>query len=144
MSDDKCNYYSHDSCFLIFFSTFRVYDILCDLFAERMPQDTSYKYKPDTVNVYFENRINATIHKVDVQKTIKEITADKKYVLVASICSKNDFLGIFLNNNFFIYVSYYSFLVGMGVLTFHVVTKGSEAEKRFMAKERTRLNITAF
>lgn len=58
----------------------RMYDILCDLFAERMPQDKSYKYKPDTVNVYFENRINATLHQVDVQKTIQEITADKKYV----------------------------------------------------------------
>lgn len=58
---------------------FRIYDVLCDLFAERMPQDTTYKYKPDTVNVYFENRIKATIHQVDVQKTIKEITTDKKY-----------------------------------------------------------------
>lgn len=55
-----------------------MYDILCDLFAEKMPQDHSYKYKPDTVNVYFENRINGTLHKFDVQKTIKEITSDKK------------------------------------------------------------------
>lgn len=45
-----------------------------------MPHDKSYKYKPDTVNVYFENRINATIHQVDVRKTIQEITTDKKYV----------------------------------------------------------------
>lgn len=58
---------------------FRIYDILCDLFTERMPQDTSYKYRPDTVNVYFENRINATIHLVDVRKTIQEITMDPKY-----------------------------------------------------------------
>lgn len=63
--------------FLFFIST-RMYDILCDLFAERMPQDKSYKYKPDTVNVYFENRIKATLHQVDVRKTIKEITTDKK------------------------------------------------------------------
>lgn len=60
---------------------FRVFDILCDLFAERMPQDKNYKYKPDTVNIYFENRINASIHQVDARKTIKEITADKKYEL---------------------------------------------------------------
>lgn len=64
-----------------------MYDVLCDLFAERMPQDKSYKYRPDTVNVYFENRINATIHKVDVRNTIKEITADKKYVSMQFICN---------------------------------------------------------
>lgn len=67
---------------IVFFSLFqwfsRIYDILCDLFAERMPQDKSYKYKPDTVNVYFENRINATIHRADVRKSVKEITGDKK------------------------------------------------------------------
>lgn len=68
--------------FVIFrFSHFRIYDILCDLFAEQMPQDKNYKYKPNTVNVYFENRIKATIHPVAVQKMIKEITADEKYEL---------------------------------------------------------------
>lgn len=46
-----------------------------------MPMDKSYKYKPDTVNVYFENRIKGTLHQVDVRKTIKEITTDKKWVL---------------------------------------------------------------
>lgn len=118
-----------------------MYDILCDLFAERMPQDKSYKYKPDTVNVHFENRINATVHQVDVRKTIKEITIDKKYVCVAfymmklsiSYCA-DAFVFVFL---FFVY----SFLVDRGALTFHVTPRGSDAEKRFLTKERTRLNI---
>lgn len=55
-----------------------MHETLCELFAERMPQDTSYKYKPDSVNVYFENRLNATLHQVDVRNTIKQITSDKK------------------------------------------------------------------
>lgn len=38
----------------------------------------------------------------------------------------------------------FSFLVGRGVLTFHVVAKGTDAEKHFLAKERTRLNIMEF
>lgn len=45
--------------------------------------------------------------------------------------------------NSFLSVSF-SFLVGQGVLTFHVVTKSTDAEKRFLAKDRTRLNITSF
>lgn len=57
-----------------------MYDILCDLFAERMVQDHSYKYKPDTVNVYFENRIEGTLHMIDVKKTIKDISSDEKSV----------------------------------------------------------------
>lgn len=57
-----------------------MYDILCDLFAERMPEDKTYKYKPDTVNVYFENRLAGKLHKIDVRKTIKEITGDKQWV----------------------------------------------------------------
>lgn len=55
-----------------------MYDILCELFAERMPQDTAYRYKPDSVNVYFENRLNGTVHQIDVRHTIKQITSDKK------------------------------------------------------------------
>lgn len=76
----------------------RIHDVLCDLFAERMPQDKHYKYKPDTVNVYFENRIKATIHPVDVRKTIKEITTDKKYELVFHIAHSYD---IPMMNSFF-------------------------------------------
>lgn len=91
-----------------------LFDILCDLFAEQMPEDKDYRYRPDTVNVYYENRVQAKLHKIDVTKTIKEITADK------------------------------DFLVGMGVLTFHVVTKKSDAEKRFLLQERTRLNIVNY
>lgn len=55
-----------------------MYDILCDLFAEPMEQDKQHKYLPDTVNVYYENRLAGTLHKANVRKTIKEITSEKK------------------------------------------------------------------
>lgn len=43
-----------------------------------MEQDRGHKYQPDNVNVYYENRLAGTLHKVDVNKTIKEITSEKK------------------------------------------------------------------
>lgn len=54
----------------------RLYDILCDLFAEQMPEDKHHQYRPDTVNVYYENRVQGKLHKIDVMKTIKQITMD--------------------------------------------------------------------
>lgn len=54
----------------------RLYDILCDLFAEQMPEDKQHQYRPDTVNVYYENRVQGKLHKIDVMKTIKQITMD--------------------------------------------------------------------
>lgn len=62
----------------VFFPIRRMYDILCDLFSERLAQDPLYKYKPDTVNVYYENRIAGTLHMVRPEKTIKEITMEKQ------------------------------------------------------------------
>lgn len=88
-----------------------LYDILCDLFAEPMPEDKQYQYRPDTVNVYYENRVQGKLHKLDASQTVKQITSDS------------------------------NFLVGMGVLTFQVVTKDTDAEKLFLSKERTKLNM---
>lgn len=54
----------------------RLYDILCDLFAEQMPEDKQHQYRPDTVNVYYENRVRGELHQIDAMKTIKQITMD--------------------------------------------------------------------
>lgn len=56
-----------------------MYDILVDLFAERMEFDVHYAYRPNNVNVYFENKLTAKVHLVNVQDVIKTITANKKY-----------------------------------------------------------------
>lgn len=55
-----------------------MFDILADLFTERMECDTGYRYRPNTVNVYFENTLTTEVVKVDVQQTIKQITFNKK------------------------------------------------------------------
>lgn len=55
-----------------------MHHILCDLFADRVAPDPLVRYKPDAVNVYFENRINGTLHTVKPDQNIKQITMDKK------------------------------------------------------------------
>lgn len=51
-------------------------DALEHLFAEPLECDKEQKYKPDTCNVYYENRIAASVHKVTLSKTIKEIISE--------------------------------------------------------------------
>lgn len=45
-----------------------------------MPEDKHHLYRPDTVNVYYENRVQGKLYKVDVMHTIKQITMEPKYV----------------------------------------------------------------
>lgn len=51
-----------------------------DLFAERMECDKNHAYKPNSVNVYFENTLAGSVHLADVKQTIKGITGNKKWV----------------------------------------------------------------
>lgn len=52
-------------------------DVVDSLFAEPFPLDKTNSYRPDSVNVYYENRKVGCVHKVDTQKTIKEILQEK-------------------------------------------------------------------
>lgn len=52
-------------------------DALIELLKEPMPCDLKRVYNPESVNVYYENRIAAKVHLVNVKKTIKEILQEK-------------------------------------------------------------------
>lgn len=52
-------------------------DALIELLKEPMPCDLNRVYNPESVNVYYENRIAAKVHLVNVKKTIKEILQEK-------------------------------------------------------------------
>lgn len=52
-------------------------DALAHLFAEPLDCDKQQKYKFDTCNVYYENRIAATVHKVTLSKPIRDIVSEK-------------------------------------------------------------------
>lgn len=52
-------------------------DVIESLFAENLPLDKTNTYRPDTVNVYYENRKVGCVHKVDLSKSIKEIVQEK-------------------------------------------------------------------
>lgn len=52
-------------------------DVVDNLFAEPLPMDTKKIYRPDTVNVYYENRKVGCVHKVDLEKSVKEIIQEK-------------------------------------------------------------------
>lgn len=66
---------------ILSFIVHRIFDILVDLFSERMECDVGYRYRPNSVNVYFENTLTADVHLIDVQQTIKQITSNKKYAI---------------------------------------------------------------
>lgn len=53
-------------------------DVLDELLTEPLQMDKHLKYKPSTVNVYFENRLTATCHKVNPFNRIADIISDKK------------------------------------------------------------------
>lgn len=55
-------------------------DILLELLSEPLQMDKRLQYRPNTVNVYFENRLAATCHKVNAFNRIVDIITDKKYV----------------------------------------------------------------
>lgn len=64
----------------MFFLFDRMIDTLTHLFAEPLECDKQQKYKSDSCNVYYENRVAATVHKVILSKTIKDIVSEKGWV----------------------------------------------------------------
>lgn len=51
---------------------------LTSMFAEPLPQDKEGKYFVDNLNVYYENDKLGTVHKVHLEKTIKDILKEKR------------------------------------------------------------------
>ncbi|XP_065368090.1 DNA polymerase interacting tetratricopeptide repeat-containing, protein of 47 kDa [Calliphora vicina] len=84
----------------------RMSDVVDSLFAEPLPQDNTNSYRPDTVNVYYENRKVGCVHKVDLHKTIKQIVKEK------------------------------GFFVTGGSLLFYIVPKDTRVEQEFLHAER--------
>ncbi|TDG41292.1 hypothetical protein AWZ03_012289 [Drosophila navojoa] len=81
-------------------------DCLITLFAEPLPCDRTLSYRPDNVNVYYENRKAGRVHKVDSTKTLREIISEK------------------------------GFFVSGGALLFYVVTKDTRVEQEFLHQQR--------
>lgn len=52
-------------------------EVVESLFAEPFPMDKSNSYHAHTVNVYYENRKLGCVFKINMQKTIKDIIAEK-------------------------------------------------------------------
>lgn len=48
------------------------------MLQEPLACDKNHSYRPDKVSVYYENRKAASIHKVDLQKTVGEILSEKR------------------------------------------------------------------
>uniref|UniRef100_A0A1A9VZ45 Cns1/TTC4 wheel domain-containing protein n=1 Tax=Glossina brevipalpis TaxID=37001 RepID=A0A1A9VZ45_9MUSC len=88
-----------------------MFDCLSSLFTEPLPQDKENLYFVDNLNVYYENHKLATVHKVQLDKTIKEIVKEKSF-----------------------------FIIG-GALLFYVVPKDSQVEKEFVTQRRERTTI---
>ncbi|XP_075168489.1 DNA polymerase interacting tpr containing protein of 47kD [Haematobia irritans] len=81
-------------------------DVLESLFAEPLPMDKNSSYGVDKVNVYYENRKVGCVHKVKLDKTIRQILEEK------------------------------SFFVTGGSLLFYIVPKDSHIEQKFIHEER--------
>ncbi|KAJ6639138.1 DNA polymerase interacting tetratricopeptide repeat-containing, protein of 47 kDa [Pseudolycoriella hygida] len=84
-------------------------EALRHLFSEPLECDTQRKYRPDSCNVYYENRIAGSVHKINLSATIKSIVSEKR------------------------------FLVSGGCLIFYVVPKDSATETEYVHKERNPL-----
>ncbi|XP_062133741.1 DNA polymerase interacting tetratricopeptide repeat-containing, protein of 47 kDa [Drosophila sulfurigaster albostrigata] len=81
-------------------------DCLSTLFAEPLPCDRSLSYRPESVNVYYENRKVGCVHKVNPKLTLREILNEK------------------------------GFFVSGGSLLFYVVPKESRVEQEFIHQQR--------
>ncbi|XP_037030296.1 DNA polymerase interacting tetratricopeptide repeat-containing, protein of 47 kDa [Bradysia coprophila] len=84
-------------------------DALSHLFAEPLECDRQQRYRFDSCNVYYENRIAASVHKVNLSQTIRQIVSEK------------------------------GFLVSGGCLIFYVVPKDSTVETEYVNKKRNPL-----
>lgn len=56
-------------------------DVLDEMFAEPLQVDPAYRYRPDALAVYFENRLAGTVHKVNIFNRIADIITDKRFDL---------------------------------------------------------------
>ncbi|KAH8299766.1 hypothetical protein KR044_005779 [Drosophila immigrans] len=81
-------------------------ECLSTLFAEPLPCDKTLSYRPESVNVYYENRKVGCVHKVNPKKTLREILNEK------------------------------GFFVSGGSLLFYVVPKESRVEQEFIHQQR--------
>uniref|UniRef100_A0A0K8W5J3 Tetratricopeptide repeat protein 4 n=1 Tax=Bactrocera latifrons TaxID=174628 RepID=A0A0K8W5J3_BACLA len=81
-------------------------DCINDMFKEPLPCDKSHSYRSGNLNIYYENRKVGCVHKVDLNKTIKEILNEK------------------------------GFFVTGGSLLFYVVPKNSQVEREFVNQQR--------
>lgn len=86
--------------------TATISDCLNTLFAEPLPVDKTQAYRPVSVNVYYENRKAASVHKVNPAKTLREIIDEK------------------------------GFFISGGSLLFYVVSKNSRIEQEFIHQQR--------
>uniref|UniRef100_A0A182RSS4 Cns1/TTC4 wheel domain-containing protein n=1 Tax=Anopheles funestus TaxID=62324 RepID=A0A182RSS4_ANOFN len=86
--------------------TTKMHEALEQLFAEPLEYDKAGVYRASKVNVYYENRILGFAYMVDKNKTIREIVAER------------------------------SFVVFQGTLTFYLVVKGSKQEESFVNQTR--------
>lgn len=55
---------------------FSIFDCLVALF-ENFERDPRGNYKPENVNVYYENKLTGKCHKVDQNKTIRDILEEE-------------------------------------------------------------------
>uniref|UniRef100_A0A182Q4P6 Cns1/TTC4 wheel domain-containing protein n=1 Tax=Anopheles farauti TaxID=69004 RepID=A0A182Q4P6_9DIPT len=89
----------------------KMQDMMDFLFKEPLDCDKARQYRPNKVNVYYENRILGLAYLVDKSKTIRQIVAEK------------------------------TFLVYQGTLTFYIVVKGSKQEEEFVTQKRIPIKI---
>uniref|UniRef100_A0A182J5L0 Cns1/TTC4 wheel domain-containing protein n=1 Tax=Anopheles atroparvus TaxID=41427 RepID=A0A182J5L0_ANOAO len=81
------------------------------LFEEPLEYDRAGAYRPNKVSVYYENRILGFAYLVDTKKTIRQILAEK------------------------------TFVVYEGTLTFYIVVRGSNQEQTFVNQTRIPVKI---
>ncbi|XP_030375283.1 tetratricopeptide repeat protein 4 [Scaptodrosophila lebanonensis] len=81
-------------------------DCLTTLFAEPLPCDKSNSYRLGNVTVYYENRKVGCVHKVSLEKTLRDIISER------------------------------SFFVSGGALLFYVVPSGTPIEQEFIHQQR--------
>ncbi|XP_019645673.1 PREDICTED: tetratricopeptide repeat protein 4-like isoform X1 [Branchiostoma belcheri] len=51
--------------------------------SQRAPWDVEGKYKPDSIEVYFEETSKSKLHKVTLETTLKDILSDSRYRVLA-------------------------------------------------------------
>ncbi|XP_060576146.1 tetratricopeptide repeat protein 4-like isoform X2 [Ruditapes philippinarum] len=76
--------YTETDYIQMFFENQRIIDHLSHIFgaeAEPAPWDTERRYKPHTINVYFEDREKEKLHKVNKESSLLKVLQHKRYVV---------------------------------------------------------------